>query len=62
MDNHEKSEFYIAESVKNNWTSSQLERQLKSSLYEHLLMSSDKESVLAQLQKTKNCLQMPEKL
>lgn len=40
-------EFYIAESVKNNWTSRQLERQINSSLYERLLISSDKESVLA---------------
>lgn len=47
IDNQEKREFYIAESVKNNWTSRQLERQINSSLYECLLMSSDKESVLA---------------
>ena len=47
IDNQEKREFYIAESVKNNWTSRQLERQINSSLYERLLMSSDKESVLA---------------
>lgn len=47
IDNQEKREFYIAESVKNNWTSRQLECQINSSLYERLLMSSDKESVLA---------------
>lgn len=47
IDNQGKREFYIAESVKNNWTSRQLERQINSSLYERLLMSSDKESVLA---------------
>ncbi|SDZ59268.1 Predicted nuclease of restriction endonuclease-like (RecB) superfamily, DUF1016 family [Flavobacterium aquidurense] len=47
IDTQEKREFYIAESVKNNWTSRQLERQINSSLYERLLMSSDKESVLA---------------
>ena len=47
IDNQEKREFYIAESVKNNWTSRQLERQINSSLYERLLMSSDKESVVA---------------
>lgn len=47
IDNEEKREFYIAESVKNNWTSRQLERQINSSLYERLLISSDKESVLA---------------
>jgi predicted nuclease of restriction endonuclease-like (RecB) superfamily len=47
IDNQHKREFYIAESVKNNWTSRQLERQINSSLYERLLASSDKESVLA---------------
>lgn len=43
----EQRAFYIAESVKNNWTSRQLERQINSSLYERLLLSNDKESVLA---------------
>ncbi|MCD0468736.1 YhcG family protein [Flavobacterium sp. JAS] len=53
IDTQEKREFYIAESVKNNWTSRQLERQINSSLYERLLMSSDKESVLAVAKKEK---------
>lgn len=43
----DKREFYIAESTKNHWTSRQLERQINSLLYERLLMSNDKESVLA---------------
>jgi predicted nuclease of restriction endonuclease-like (RecB) superfamily len=43
----EKREFYKAETVKNNWTSRQLERQLGSQLYERLLLSTDKESVLS---------------
>ena len=47
IDNQYKRAFYVAESVKNNWTSRQLERQINSSLYERLLMSNDKESVLA---------------
>ena len=47
IDNNDKREFYIAESIKNNWTSRQLERQIDSSLYERLLLSNDKESVLA---------------
>lgn len=42
-----KRDFYIAESVKNNWTVRQLERQIYSNLYERLLLSNDKESVLA---------------
>lgn len=36
IDNEDKREFYIAESVKNNWTSRQLERQINSQLYERL--------------------------
>jgi predicted nuclease of restriction endonuclease-like (RecB) superfamily len=47
LENNEKREFYIAESIKNNWTSRQLERQINSSLYERLFLSNDKEKVLA---------------
>ena len=42
----DKREFYIAETVKNNWTVRQLERQVYSNLYERLLLSNNKESVL----------------
>lgn len=47
LDSDDKREFYIAESIKNHWTSRQLERQINTSLYERLLLSNDKESVLA---------------
>ncbi|MFC4232665.1 YhcG family protein [Parasediminibacterium paludis] len=47
LDNQDQRQFYIAEAVKNNWTTRQLERQINSSLYERLLLSNDKESVLA---------------
>lgn len=47
IDNQEKREFYILEASKNNWTSRQLERQINSQLYERLLLSTDKESVMA---------------
>lgn len=47
VDSQDKRDFYIAETVKNNWTVRQLERQIYSSLYERLLLSNDKESVLA---------------
>lgn len=46
-DDADKRTFYIAESIKNHWTSRQLERQINSHLYERLLLSNDKESVLA---------------
>lgn len=47
LDLSEQREFYIAETIKNNWTVRQLERQIYSSLYERLLLSNDKESILA---------------
>lgn len=47
IDNQDKRGFYIAETIKNNWTSRQLERQIYSNLYERLLLSNDKERVLA---------------
>lgn len=47
IDNEDKMEFYIAEALKNNWTTRQLERQINSNLWERLLMSNDRESVLA---------------
>lgn len=47
IDSQEQREFYIAETVKNNWTVRQLERQINSNLYERLLLSNDKKSVLA---------------
>lgn len=47
IDNQDKREFYIAETVKNNWTVRQLERQIYSSLWERLLMSNDKVNVLS---------------
>ena len=47
VDTEEQREFYIAETIKNNWTSRQLERQVYSNLYERLLISNKKEDVLA---------------
>ena len=47
IEDEQKREFYIAESIKNHWTSRQLERQINSSLYERLLISNNKDSVLA---------------
>ncbi|MEE3607594.1 PDDEXK nuclease domain-containing protein [Avibacterium paragallinarum] len=47
LNDPDKREFYIAESIKNHWSSRQLERQINRSLYERLLLSNDKASVLA---------------
>jgi len=43
----EKREFYKIETIKNNWSFRQVERQIGSQLYERLLLSTDKESVLS---------------
>lgn len=47
IDNEDKREYYIAETAKNNWSIRQMERQINSQLFERLLLSNDKESVLA---------------
>ena len=47
IESSDKREFYMAETTKNHWTSRQMERQVNSLLYERMLLSSDKESVLA---------------
>lgn len=43
----DKREYYELEAVNECWTKRQLERQINSMLYERLLLSNDKESVLA---------------
>lgn len=47
IDDPDKREYYELESVNNAWTARETERQINSMLYERLLMSNDKESVLA---------------
>lgn len=43
----DKREYYEQEAVNSGWTGRELERQIDSQLYERLLLSNDKESVLA---------------
>ena len=47
IDNEDKRNFYIAESIKNHWSSRQMERQVNSQLFERLLLSNKKENVMA---------------
>ena len=47
IDDPDKRAFYEAETVKNAWSVRQTERQINSLLYERLLLSQDKEAVLA---------------
>lgn len=57
IDDDYKREYYELEAVNNAWTGRELERQINSSLYERLLLSNDKESVLAVARKQR----IPEK-
>jgi predicted nuclease of restriction endonuclease-like (RecB) superfamily len=52
-----KREYYELEATNNGWTGRELERQINAALYERLLMSNDKESVLAVARKER----IPEK-
>jgi predicted nuclease of restriction endonuclease-like (RecB) superfamily len=47
IEDEDKRTYYIEEACNNNWSSRQLERQINSQLYERLLLSNDKEKVLA---------------
>lgn len=47
IQDHDKREYYELEAVNNAWTGRELQRQIDSMLYERLLMSNDKEAVLA---------------
>ncbi|MCD6397015.1 MAG: DUF1016 family protein [Spirochaetaceae bacterium] len=47
ISNKEKREYYELEAINNAWNGRELERQINSQLYERLLMSTDKESVMA---------------
>lgn len=57
IDDAHKREYYGLEAANHAWTGRELERQIKSLLYERLLMSNDKESVLAVARKER----IPEK-
>lgn len=47
IEDDDKRTYYIEEACNNNWSSRQLERQINSQLYERLLLSNNKEKVLA---------------
>jgi len=47
IDDDYKREYYELEASNNGWTGRELERQINASLYERLLLSNDKEAVLA---------------
>ena len=45
IENNEERHFYEIESVKNDWSLSELKRQFNSALYERLLLSTDKDDI-----------------
>ena len=47
----DKREYYLLEAVNNCWTARELERQIHSQLYERLLLSTDKDAVMAMARK-----------
>ena len=47
IDDDYKREYYELEAVNNGWTGREMERQINAALYERLLISNDKEAVLA---------------
>jgi predicted nuclease of restriction endonuclease-like (RecB) superfamily len=50
--NESSRNFYIEESIKSNWSTRQLERQINTRFYERLLSSQNKEAVSQEIQKT----------
>jgi len=47
IDDTNKRDYYEHEAINNGWTGRELERQINAALYERLLVSNDKEAVLA---------------
>src|SRR5665647_3496061 len=47
IEENNKREYYELEAVRNSWTGRELERQISSGLYERLLLSNDKDAVMA---------------
>ncbi|MDC1107102.1 PDDEXK nuclease domain-containing protein [Prolixibacteraceae bacterium] len=65
IEDKDKQSYYIEETCSNNWSARQLERQINSQLYERLLLSNNKEQVLAiakqeaQVEKPKDIIKDP---
>jgi len=57
IEDYNKRKYYELEAINNAWTGRELERQINSLLYERLLLSNDKEAVLAVARKER----IPEK-
>ena len=51
IQDEQKREYYQLEAVNNAWTKRELERQINSQLYERLLLSNDKETILSAARK-----------
>ena len=53
IQDEQKREYYQLEAVNNAWTKRELERQINSQLYERLLLSNDKETILSAARNTR---------
>ena len=62
IDDPDKREYYELESVNNGWTARETERQVNAQLYERLLLSNDKEAVLAVARKEERIPQTPQEI
>lgn len=51
VENKDARQFYLEESIKANWSTRQLERQINSFFYERLLSSQNKEQVSKEIKK-----------
>jgi hypothetical protein len=47
IEDESKREYYELEAIKNGWTGRKMERQINSGLFERLLLSNDKDAVMA---------------
>ncbi|MCX6219538.1 MAG: PDDEXK nuclease domain-containing protein [Bacteroidia bacterium] len=61
IEDDSKREYYELEAVKNSWTGRELERQISSGLFERLLLSNDKESVMS-MARNKRLPELPQEI
>ena len=61
IEDNSKREYYELEAVRNSWTGRELERQINSGLFERLLLSNDKESVM-EIARNKRLPELPQEI
>jgi len=61
IDDDFRREYYELETLKNSWTGRELERQINSGLYERLLLSNDRDAVMA-VARSKRLPELPQEI